>query len=510
MSDRDLNRREFLGTGAAAGAAVAAGGGLGALADDAEALRRRRRRRGGKLFTRRADVAVVGAGLAGLTAAYRLMRQGHSVIVLEANSRTGGRVQNHKIAGGEISEAGGTFIGPTQDRIKAIADTFGVGTFPTYNTGENVYYADGLRLTYSDNSPLGTAPPDPLVIPDLATIVTRLNEMSKEVPVDAPWTSEKGAEYDGQTLDTWIRQNSSNQKRLHDLVAAATRPIFGAEAREVSLLFTLFYIAASGNERNVGTFERNFNTRNGAQEQRFVGGSEVIVDRLHEALGRRRVILSSPVQQIRHGLRGVSIVSERVNVRAKRVIVAVPPMLAGRIDYAPDLPPERDQLSQRLPQGTLGKVAAVYDRPFWRDKGLTGTALHLQGPVNAVFDDSPPDGSPGVLFGFVGGDAHRGFFPRPPAERREAALKVLSDCFGPEAGSPIDYFETNWAAERWSRGGPVGIAGPGVYTALGPALRRPIGRIHWAGTETSTYWNGYMDGAVRSGERAAREVADEL
>jgi monoamine oxidase len=275
------------------------------------------------------------------------------------------------------------------------------------------------------------------------------------------------------------------------------------------LLFTLFYIAASGNERNPGTFERNFNTRGGAQEQRFIGGSGLLVRRMRLALGKR-VILRSPVRQIRQGPRSTTVISDRINVKAKRVIVAIPPALTGRIDFRPDLPAEREALQQRLPQGTLGKVAAVYDRPFWRDKGLTGAALHLDAPVNAIFDDSPPDGSPGVLFGFVGGDSHRAFFPRAAADRRAAALQAFADCFGAEALRPREYFETNWPAERWSRGGPVGIAGPGVYTALGPALRRPVGRVHWAGTETSTYWNGYMDGAVRSGERAAREVMDRL
>jgi monoamine oxidase len=503
--ETNVSRRRFLGTGAAAGAAVAAGGASGLAPDEADAARRRRR----KLKTRRVDVVVVGAGLAGLTAAYRLMKAGHSVRLIEANTRSGGRVLNHSIGGGEISEAGGTFIGPTQDRIVATAHEFGLGFFPTYSSGENVYVADGSRSTFSEAPPLGAAPPDPLVLADLTTIVTRLNEMSLEVPVDAPWTAANAAEWDGQTLDTWLRQNSTNTARLRKLVAAATRPIFGAEAREISLLFTLFYIAASGNERNPGTFERNFNTRGGAQEQRFIGGSGVLVRRMRLALGKR-VILRSPVRQIRQGPRSVSVISDRINVKAKRVIVAIPPALMGRIDFRPDLPAEREALQQRLPQGTLGKVAAVYDRPFWRDQGLTGAALHLDGAVNAIFDDSPPDGSPGVLFGFVGGDSHRSFFPRPPADRRAAALRVFADCFGPEALRPREYFETNWPAERWSRGGPVGIAGPGVYTALGPALRRPVGRIHWAGTETSTYWNGYMDGAVRSGERAAREVMDQI
>jgi len=203
----------------------------------------------------------------------------------------------------------------------------------------------------------------------------------------------------------------------------------------------------------------------------------------------------------------VTVVSDKATVRGKRVIVAMPPTLAGRIDYEPSLPFDRDQLTQRLPQGTMTKVAAVYDRPFWRDEGLNGTAVSTDGYVNVTFDDSPPGGRPGVVFGFVGGDRARAFNQLSDAERRGKVLGQFVQFFGSSAGNPIDYFETNWSAEQWTRGCPVGIAGPGVYTAYGSALRKPVGRIHWAGTETSTYWNGYMDGAVRSGERAAAEAA---
>jgi len=190
--------------------------------------------------------------------------------------------------------------------------------------------------------------------------------------------------------------------------------------------------------------------------------------------------------------------------------VALTPTLAGRIDYRPDMPSERDQLTQRLPQGNLTKVAAVYDRPFWRDAGLTGTAVSTDGFVNATFDDTPPGGSPGVIFGFVGGDNSRAFNQLPEPARREAVLSQFVQFFGAPAANAIGYLESNWASERWSRGCPVGIPGPGLLTGLGPALRKPVGKIHWAGSETSTYWNGYMDGAVRSGERAAAEVLAEI
>jgi len=499
VNDGVLSRRELLEAGAVAGA-----GALAAGVSEAEAARRRRRRPA----SRRADAVVIGAGFAGLTAARELVNDDRSVVVLEARNRVGGRVLNKSVGGGEESEAGGTFAGPTQNHILGLAAELGVDTFPTYNQGDNVYFADGSRTTYSDSGPTGTAPPDPAILPDLATVVTRLNEMSKEVPIDAPWEAASAGDWDRQTLEQWINENSTSP-RFRALVPAATRPIFGAEPRELSLLFTLFYIAASGDERNIGTFERNFNTRDGAQMFRFEGGSHLICRRLARQLGGR-VKLRTPVSRIVVGSGGVRVESRRYVVRAKRVIVAVPPVLAGRIRYSPGLPASRHQLTRTMPQGTLLKVTAVYDRPFWREMGLNGTAVSLNGPVNATFDDSPPDGSPGVLFGFVGGDEGRRFRGQSKADRRAAVLKNFADYFGAEALRPRAYFETDWPGAKWSRGGPVGIAAPGLLLAHGPAIRQPVGRIHWAGTETSNYWNGYMDGAVRSGRRAATEVLDRL
>jgi monoamine oxidase len=188
------------------------------------------------------------------------------------------------------------------------------------------------------------------------------------------------------------------------------------------------------------------------------------------------------------------------------VIVAIPPALAGRIAYDPPMPALRDQLTQRMPQGTLMKFEATYASPFWRANGLTGQAVSEIGPAKVTFDVSPSNGSAGILMGFIGGHEARIWGDRPANERRAAVLQNLAAYFGSQASSPREIVEFNWSTETWNRGCPVALVGPGTLIDFGAALRVPVGRIHWAGTETSTYWNGYMDGAVRSGERAAAEV----
>ena len=498
MNDR-LTRRRLVG-GAAVGAATLA---VPAAADARKKKAHKKTTK--KPATRKADVIVVGAGLAGLTAARNVAKAGKSVLVLEARDRVGGRTLNHPLPGGKQIDAGAQFVGPTQDHVLGLMKELGIGTFDTYDTGDNVFYFGGQRSTFSDTSPFGAAPPDPRVAADIAQAITQLDQMSTSVPVDAPWTAANAEDWDSQTLYSWAKANSANSGDFLRVTTAATQAIFGAEPRDISLLYTLFYIASSGNENNPGTFERNFNTRNGGQQWRVVGGTQSISLKMAEALGSR-VLLKQPVRAIDQTHGRVTVTTDTLTAVGKQVIVAIPPTLAGRIHYNPLLPQQRDQLTQRLPQGTLIKADAIYDKPFWRAKGLTGQAVSDTGPAQTTFDASPQDGSPGVLLGFIGGHDARIWSQRPAAERRAAVLQNFADYFGDEAKNPVDYTEMHWSAEEFNRGCPVCLFGPGALLDFGPALRAPVQRIKWAGTETSTYWMGYMDGAVRSGERAASEV----
>jgi monoamine oxidase len=486
--DRPITRRRLVG---------AAGAGALLTGIPARALARRR--------VRHADVVVVGAGFAGLTAARELVRRGRSVMVLEARHRVGGRVVNKDLGDGVFTERGGTFLGPTQTRIRRLADEMGVGFFPMYDEGNNVYVADGKRLEWSDTGPTGTAPPDLEILPDVAKVIFKVDELSKQVPVRAPWTAPKADQWDRRTLREFAIANSSGHPRFLELLDVALRAQMGAEARDVSLLFALWFTAQSGDRKHPGTFERNFNTRGGAQQNRFHGGSQVVALRVAKQLGDR-VVLGSPVRRIEQRPHGVIVESDDVLVRAKRVVVALAPALVKRIHFSPGLPEQRRRLNDTMPQGTLTKVSAVYDRPFWRDKGLTGTAVSLSGPAGIWFEDSPEDASRGIVIGFVGGDRNRLYRTLRRAERRARVIAELETLFGPKAGKVERLVESDWRGEKWSRGCPIAWAPPHTLTRYGPALREPVGRIHWAGTETADYWAGYMDGAVRSGERVAREI----
>ncbi len=504
MQDREetqVSRRTLIGGAAAAAGAVAVSG-AGGVAEAAAAPRRQTAARG----TRKADVIIVGAGLSGLMAARRVTAAGRSALVLEARDRVGGRTLNHPLGSGKVVEVGGQWIGPTQDHLAKLAKELGVGTFKTYNTGEYLFYENGKLTPY--NGAVNPIPPDVTAGVGLAKVILQMNEMAKSVPLEAPWTAPNAADWDGQTFETFKRAQGLTPGGAN-LLDLGIESVFACEPRDVSLLHVLFYTHSAGNETTPGTFDRLITTGGGAQDSRFVGGSQLVSIRAAQALGKR-VLLSQPVRRIVQARGGVTVHTDRLTVKGKAVIVTGPPSLTALIRYEPDLPALRAQLLQRFPQGSAIKVEAVYPRPFWRDRGLAGQVTSDTGPIRLTFDNSPPDGSPGVLLGFVEGHEARVFGTLSAAERRRRAIASFVRYFGAQAAHPRSYIEMNWAAEPWTRGCYGGYAPPGVITDYGRSLRAPVGRIHWAGAETSDHWNGYMDGAVRSGERAAREALAEI
>ena len=449
--------------------------------------------------TPEADVVVVGAGLAGLAAARELAAAGTSVVVLEARERVGGRVLNADVGGGHVVEVGAQWIGPGQDRLAGLAAALGVPTFPTHCEGDHVIEFGGRLRRYR-----GTIPRlNPVVLLDVERAQRRLNALARRVPLDAPWEAPNAARLDGQTMAAWMRRNLATRPGRM-LLELGVEAVWAAQPEDISLLHVLFSV------KSAGGLQRMFDTEGGAQQDRFVGGSQLVPLRMAEELEAERLLLGSPVRRIEHGKDGVTVHADGVTAHGRRAILTLAPPLAGRLAYDPPLPGFRDQLTQRMPLGTVAKCMAVYDEPFWRAEGLSGQGTSDTGPVKLTYDNSPPGGTPGVLLGFLEGRHARRLGRLPVSARRAAVVDCFARLYGPRAVRPALYVERLWAEEEWSRGCYGCNMPTGAWTGYGPALRRPIGPLHWAGAEYATVWNGYMEGAVRSGEQAARVVLERL
>jgi monoamine oxidase len=406
----------------------------------------------------------------------------------------GGRTLNLLIEAGMSLEIGGQWVGPTQRRVLGLIEELGLETFPTYAEGKSLFERRGRLRSYG-----GTIPRvNPLALAEAGLALARINRMARRISPAAPWAATRASRWDSQTFATWIQRNVRTPT-ARDLIRLATRAVWAAEPEDLSLLHVLFYISSAG------SFEALVDTEGGAQDSRIVGGSQEIALRIAAELGDA-VKLNAAVRQILHTDDAVIVESGVTTVRARRAIVAMPPALAGRIAYEPPLPARRDGLTQRMAQGSVIKCMAIYSEPFWRDQGLSGQATSSDGPVSVTFDNSPPDGSPGVLLAFLEAEAARQAADLPEAERREQVVACLTRFFGPRAAKPERYVDKAWAADPWSAGCYGGFMAPGAWRANGSALRAPTGPIHWAGAETAIAWNGYMDGAISSGEEAARAV----
>jgi monoamine oxidase len=444
------------------------------------------------------DGVIAGAGIAGLGAARDLTARGLSCLVLEARDRVGGRTVNQEIAPGEVAELGGQWVGPGQDAILDLIGELGLETFPTWEDGRHLFERRGRVTAYE-----GTIPKiNPVALAELGLALRKIDRLASRVDPASPWLAPDAARWDRTTVAAWLRRRLRTPA-ARDMLRLAVQAVWAAEPEDVSMLHLLFYV------RSAGSLDSLLDAEGGAQEARIVGGSQEIALRMAAQLGDV-VSLESPVSAVRHSTAGsgrVVIEAPGGPYTARRLIVTLPPALAGRLEYDPPLPAARDGLTQRMAQGSVVKTLSIYDEPFWRARGLSGVATSCDGPVSVVFDNTPPGGTPGVLLAFFEGGAARQVADLTSDERRAIVGRSLSRLFGPEAASPSAYFDKSWPADRYSRGCYGGFMPPGAWTSHGPALRTPVGPIHWAGAETADRWAGYMDGALTSGRRAAAEVA---
>jgi monoamine oxidase len=442
-----------------------------------------------------ADVCVVGAGYAGLTAARDLSQAGKTVAVLEARDRVGGRIWTQGLADGSSVDRGGAWLAPQHDAIFGLARDVGVTTYKTYVKGSHLLVGDGRTRRYTGLIPKIS----PLAVATIALAQFRLDRLSKQVPVDAPWTAKRAEEWDDRSIAWWLERTRIRTPIGRDLFEMAVRGLFAADLNEVSFLHLLQLVRAHG---SINTL---FSIEGGSQENMVDGGAGSIAQRIAETLGDR-VHLHTPVRSITQQRDRVVVDGDGLTVTAAHVVVATPPALALDIRFDPVLSDDRLTLYKSAVGGTETKTMVVYDTPFWREAGFSGQSAEPGSAAEVTLDASPMSGTPGVIASFTFGPVAQRVDALPAAERRRAVLDALAGRFGPKAATPVEFIETAWWTEEWTRGCSMAHLPPGILTRYGPLLREPVGRVHWAGTETSTVSHGAIDGAVRSGQRAAAEI----
>lgn len=445
------------------------------------------------------DVVVVGAGLAGLAAADAVAAAGLDVVVWEARDRVGGRTLTSSVGGAAV-DLGAQWLGPTQHRMADLVQRLDLRTFPTWTEGDAVLIDGARRSTYGGTVPLL----GPLQLGRMALGLRTFRGMAARSgpaglvsDTTGPAHDDDLEQMDGQTLAT-VLDGPLGGGAARRVVDAAIRVIFGADPPELSARWVAGYAAAAGGDLlDLAAIE------GGAQQTRLVEGTQEIARRLAEPLV---VETGRAVTRVERDAHGVTVhAADGSALRAGHAVVAVPVPLAAGIEHSPRLPPARTALQQRMPMGATTKVFAFYDEPFWRDRGLRGEAVLADGPVQVVFDNTSHDGAVPALLAFVTGrPAHRAA-GAPQAQLEEAVRASLGRAFGRRAADPDQVLVQQWLHERWTAGCPVANLVPGSG-AFASALTAPVGRVHWAGTESSVDWTGYMEGAVASGRRAAQEV----
>lgn len=443
------------------------------------------------------DIVIVGAGVAGLTAANDLKKAGLSVAVLEARDRAGGRLWTDVIDGAML-EIGGQWVSPDQDALIETVAELGLETFSRYREGDSVYVGpDGVAKRFTGEM----FPVSPETEAAIAEITERLDAMVAEIDPDRPWAHEKAAEWDSISWDAWLRTQTDDDEAVRNLAFATGPAMLTKPTHSFSLLQSLLMAASAGAYSHL--VDADF-----ILDKRVVGGLQQVPLLLAERLGDD-VFLEQPVRTLEYGDDGVTAVADGMTVRARFAILALPPNLYPRISFVPALPRLQHQMHQHLSMGFVIKVHAVYDRPFWREKGLSGTAFSPYELSHEAYDNTNHGDERGTLVGFVSDRHADDVFRISAEERKERILESLSHYYGPEAKDPIVYYESDWGAEEWTRGAYAVSFDLGGLHRYGADLREPVGPIHFACSDMAGAGYQHVDGAIRMGRLAASNIIEE-
>lgn len=456
------------------------------------------------------DVVVIGAGAAGLTAANELKKAGLSVAVVEARDRVGGRLWTDVIDGAML-EIGGQWVSPDQDALIETIDELGLETFDRYREGDSVYIgADGGLVRFT-----GDVFP---VSPETERVITEITEeidaMVAEIDPERPWAHPKAAEWDTISWEAWLRTKTDDDEAVRNLAFPTGSAMLTKPVHAFSLLQSLLMAASAGSYSHLVDADYIL-------DKRVVGGLQQVPLLLAERLGED-VLLGQPVRSLEwsdpstgsgqaagEGPAGVTVTTDGLTVRARYAILAHAPILYSRIQFVPPLPRRQHQMHQHLSMGFVIKVHAVYDRPFWREQGLSGTAFSPYELSHEAYDNTNHGDERGTLVGFVSDRNADDVFTLSAEERKERILESLSHYYGPEAKNPIVYYESDWGSEEWTRGAYAASFDLGGLHRYGADLRSAVGPIHFACSDMAGAGYQHVDGAIRMGRFVAADIIEE-
>ncbi|KUL23686.1 flavin monoamine oxidase family protein [Actinoplanes awajinensis] len=444
------------------------------------------------------DVAIVGAGPAGLMAARTLRAAGRTVAVLEARDRVGGRTWSDVIDGAFL-EIGGQWVSPDQDVLRDLLDELGLETYPRHRDGDSVYLTpDGTRIRYDGS----VFPAGEKTISEIERLTGILDGLVAEIGADRPWAHPLARELDTVSFHSWLRQQSGDEEACNAVGLFIAGGMLTKPAHSFSTLQAVLMAASAGSFSHLTDEDYIL-------DRRVVGGMQEVSLRIAASLGGD-VHLGAPVRTIRTGPDGVTVVTDGVTVRARHVVVAVPPPLYTRISFDPPLPRRQHQMHQHLSMGLVIKVHAVYDTPFWRADGLSGTGFGSGSLVQEVYDNTNHGDSRGTLVGFISDEKADQLFALDTAERRRRILESIAVFLGDQALAPVVYYESDWGSEEWTRGAYGASFDLGGLSRYGSDVRTPVGPIHWACSDIAGAGFQHVDGALRMGRAAAEAIINPI